>query len=102
MLPIKINSSYKYLETVDHKLLGIRKKIEISIANDLNDKTTIIFHIIQKSRFLQKDVVKIEDIRDIVMSNITYTITSKVLLIEAPLCSKAKDKLEELEWIVII
>jgi len=102
MLPIKINDSYKYIETIDHKQLGIRKKIEIFIAKDLNDQTSIIFHITQKSRFLQKDVDKIEDIRDIVTNKITSRIISKVILIESPLCSKAKDKLEKLQWIVII
>jgi len=102
MLPIKINPHYKYIETIDHKLLGIRKKIEIFIAKDLHDQTSVIFHISQKSRFLQKDVDKIVEIHEIVTKNITYTITSKIILIESPLCSKAKAKLEELQWIVII
>ena len=102
MLPDKIKSNYKYLETVNLKEFGIRKKIEIFVAKDLGDQISIIFHISQKSRFLQKDADKIEEISDIVTKNIKYTITSKIILIESPLCSKAKAKLEELQWNVII
>ena len=51
-LPVQINTDYKYIETINLQELGIRKKIGIYIANDLNDITTMIFHITQKSRFL--------------------------------------------------
>lgn len=79
---------------IDPKDLKIRKKIQIYCF----DKNSILLFIEQKSRFLQKDVEKIEDIfiKTSQFTNITFT--NKYIQIEAPLCSKAKTKLENLNW----
>ena len=102
ILPLKINTHYQHIETINPKELGIRKKVSIFIVKDLNDQTAVIFQISQKSRFLQKDADNMQKIIEIVTNNIKYTITSKIILIESPLCSKAKAKLKDLQWIVII
>ena len=102
ILPTQINSLYKHIKTINIKELGIRKKLDVYIANDLKDQNSIIFCISQKSRFLQKDVDKIEEINNIITNSIQEQILSKVILIESPLCSKAQKKLENLQWKVII
>lgn len=101
-LPVQINNLYQLLETINPKELGIRKKLDIFITKDLKDNIIILFHITQKSRFLQKDVDKIDEISNIVINSTQYSITSTAIFIESPLCSKAKAKMEKLQWIVII
>jgi hypothetical protein len=100
VLPIQLDNSYKYVETIDLKELGIRKKIAVFITNVEKEKC-LVFHITQKSRFLQKDVDKINEIRTIILENKEYDITLKTIIIESPLCSKAKNKLSDEEWIVL-
>lgn len=97
-LPEKINSTYQYIETINLKNLGIRKKIDIYIAKNAQNENAIIFYITQKSRFLQKDVDKLEEIIHIVLQNIDHQVSAKIILIESPLCSKAKTKLQGLHW----
>lgn len=101
-LPEQINSLYKHIETINLKDLGIRKKLDIFIASDKEDKKHIIFYITQKSRFLQKDILKIEEIKTIVLDNIQNKIIITTIIIKSPLCSKAKNKLEQLNWIVLV
>lgn len=102
ILPAQINSLYDHIETLNLKDFGIRKKIDVFITKNSKDEDCIIFYITQKSRFLQKDADKIEEIKTIILNNIPYEITSKIILIKSPLCSKAKDKLEKSNWIVTI
>jgi len=101
-LPEKINSKYQYVETINIKELGIRKKIDVFITKNIKDENSILFYVTQKSRFLQKDVDKLEEINTVILSNIQEQIKEKVILIESPLCSKAKTKLEELDWTIFI
>ena len=102
ILPEQMNSRYTQIKTIDIKDLGIRKKIDIFIAEDLNNNKHVIFYITQKSRFLQKDVTKIEEIKTIVLDNVKDKIIMKTIIIESPLCSKAKAKLEQLDWLVFV
>ena len=101
-LPSKIDNIFKNIKQLSPKELGIRKKLDIFIAIDEDDKVNAILHIVQKSRFLQKDVDKIEEILNIVKDSKEENIDNKVIVIESPLCSKAKVKLENLSWKVIV
>lgn len=101
-LPSQIYIDYKNIEQLNLKELKIRKKLDIFITTHENDKYSLIFHIIQKSRFLQKDVDKIEEILSIVQDFTQKKFIQKIIYIESPLCSKAKNKLENLSWNVIV
>jgi len=100
ILPMQLQSSYEYIETINLKELGIRKNISVFITNFQKEKC-IVFYITQKSRFLQKDVDKINEIKDTILKNIEYKMKQKTILIESPLCSKAKAKLSLNDWIVL-
>lgn len=97
-LPININIKFKTITQLIPKELGIRKKIGIYTAIDNLNQTYIFLHIIQKSRFLQKDVEKIEDIYTLIQSYTNTSFNKKYIIIESPLCSKAKAKLENNSW----
>jgi len=96
-LPTKISEKYIKIEQLNPKDYGIRKKVNIY----LNNNDTIILHVEQKSRFLQKDVDKIEEILEIIKSSKSLECVNKVVLIDSPLCSKANTKLELQEWTVL-
>lgn len=100
-LPSELNDLYKYIQTINLKELGIRKKISVFIVVDSNNQYSIAFYITQKSRFLQKDADKIEEIKSIILENIEYKVKEKIILIKSPLCSKAKNKLSLDKWIVL-
>jgi hypothetical protein len=95
----KITTDYRELIRINPKDLSIRKKLDIFIASDKNEQS-LILHISQKSRFLKKDSEKIEEIYLLIQAN--QDINSKIILIESPLCSKAKALLEEFSWKVIV
>ena len=101
-LPTKISSHYKYTETINLKNLGIRKKIDVYLALDTQKKSVLIVYITQKSRFLQKDVDKIEEIITTIKNTLEKDIEDKIIHIESPLCSKAKTKLESQYWNIIL
>ena len=100
-LPSPLQNRYQYIKTIDLKELGIRKKILVYIVKNKQDQKSLIFYITQKSRFLQKDVDKIEEIQTIIVQNIKYNIMEKIIYIESPLCSKAKEKLFSLKWMLL-
>ncbi|MGB5868522.1 MAG: hypothetical protein WBG69_11680 [Arcobacteraceae bacterium] len=94
--PTQLEQTFTNLKQLNPKDYGIRKKLDIFTAQNNADEETLILHIVQKSRFLQKDVDKIEEI--VTLLNIEPH--SKSILIESPLCSKAKAKLENNNWSV--
>ena len=97
-LPFEINSNFTTITQLIPKELGIRKKLDIYTTIDNSNQTYIFLHIVQKSRFLQKDVDKIEEIYTIIQNYTDTTFDKKFITIEAPLCSKAKAKLENNSW----
>lgn len=102
-IPEEIQSTYQNITTINPKDFGIRKKIGIFLATYKNDEEYMIFYITQKSRFLQKDVDKIEEIKTIILKNIENDKDiKKTIFITSPLCSKAKEKMEKLQWLIMI
>lgn len=92
---------YKRLEEVKPKELGIRNKIRIFSATDTNGYFTTIFMIAQKSRILMKDVAKFEEIYQKLVTYSGHNYKYKVLIIDAPLCSKAEKAFGEAKWKII-
>ena len=92
---------YKKLVEVQPKELGIRNKIRIFSATDTNGYFSTIFMVSQKSRLLMKDVVKFEEIFQKLVTYSGHNYKYKILIIDAPLCSKAKKAYSGAKWKII-
>lgn len=92
---------YKQLVEVQPKELGIRNKIRIFSATDTNSYFSAIFMVSQKSRLLMKDVAKFEEIYQKLVSHSGHNYKYKLLIIDAPLCSKAKQGFKEAKWKIL-
>ena len=92
---------YKKLVEVQPKELGIRNKIRIFSATDTNGYFTTIFMVSQKSRILMKDVVKFEEIYQKLVTYSGHNYKYKILIIDAPLCSKAQKAFSKAKWKIV-
>jgi len=89
---------YKKMLEVSPKELGIRNKIKIYKATDVNTKYWAIFAVSQKSRLLMKDVHKFEEICAKLSIYCSCNFSHKVIFIDAPLCSKANEAFKTQGW----
>ena len=89
---------YKKMQEVPLKELGIRNKIKIYKATDVNGYFWAIFAVSQKSKLLMKDVHKFEEIYAKLVLYFDHNFKHKALFVDAPLCSKAKAALETQGW----
>lgn len=92
---------YKKMQEVSPKELGIRNKIRIYKATDIQGYFSAIFAISQKSRVLMKDVHKMEEIYKKLTLFCDHNFKHKLIFIDAPLCSKAKLAFKEARWRVL-
>jgi len=89
---------YKKMQEITPKELGIRNKIRIYKATDITGYFWAIFAVSQKSRLLMKDVHKFQEIYAKLVIFSEHNYKHKVLLIDAPLCSKAQKAFKENGW----
>jgi len=89
---------YKKMQEVSPKELGIRNKIRMYKATDINGYFWAIFAVSQKSRLLMKDVHKFEEIYAKLTIYCGHNFKHKILFIDAPLCSKAKEAFKTQGW----
>ncbi|MFA6196492.1 MAG: hypothetical protein WC656_07585 [Sulfurimonas sp.] len=89
---------YKKMQELSPSELGIRNKIKIYKATDVNGYFWAIFAVSQKSKLLMKDVHKFEEIYAKLVLYFDHNFKHKALFIDAPLCSKAKTALETQGW----
>jgi hypothetical protein len=89
---------FKKMQEIAPKELGIRNKIKIYKATDLNGYFWAIFAVSQKSRILMKDVHKFEEIYAKFTLYCDHNFKYKILFIDAPLCSKAAKAFKEAGW----
>ncbi len=89
---------YKKMLEVSPRELGIRNKIKIYKATDTKGYFWAIFAVSQKSRLLMKDVHKFEEIYAKLTLYCDHNFKHKVLFIDAPLCSKAKEAFKTQGW----
>ena len=92
---------YKKIESIAPKDIGVRNKIEIYHCVDLKGYYSLTITITQKSRVLQKDVEKYNNIFNKCVSYLDHNCKYKLLIIESPLCSKAAAKFKEQGWILL-
>ena len=89
---------YKKMLEVAPRELGIRNKIKMYKATDTHGYFWAIFAVSQKSRLLMKDVHKFEEIYAKLTIYFEHNFKHKVLFVDAPLCSKAKDAFKAQGW----
>ena len=89
---------FKKMQEVEPRELGIRNKIKMYKATDINGYFWAMIVISQKSRILIKDVEKYDAILAKLVLYFEHNFKYKVLFIEAPLCSKAKDGFKQSGW----
>lgn len=89
---------YKKMQEIAPKELGIRNKIKIFKATDVSGYFWAIFAISQKSKLLMKDVHKFEEIYAKLTLFCAHNFKHKIIFIDAPICSKAKDAFIQQGW----
>ena len=92
---------FKKLHPIDKKALGTRKKIDIYEGVDLHSNYVVIFHLVQKSRFLRKNADELEQLFEKLKIMQDHNYKKKLLLYDMPFCSKAKALMKERGWRMI-
>lgn len=88
----------KSFKDISPKELGSRKKIGIYLGVDLKGFYAIVMKLEKKSRVLRKEVEELMRLHEKLETYIDSSIKKKYIIIQAPLCSKAKALLEENKW----
>jgi hypothetical protein len=99
---LKMQQNYKQMNEVDPRDLGIRNKITIHYGIDSLNQKVAVLGVKQKSRIVLKDVPKFEAIIAKLSLYVEYRFSKKILMIHAPVCSKALKALEEKHFNVLI
>ncbi len=88
----------KSLEEINLATLNSRKKLKI--FSGVNDKKyfVVIFYINQKSRFVLKNAKEIVDLEKRLEKNKNHVYKKKYVILESPLCSRAKIFLADDGW----
>lgn len=89
---------FKKIEKIDNKSINCKKKLQIFLAVDLKDFYNIIFYKDTKTKILNQEMQNLEGIKEQVEDKIKAKITKKILLTNANICQKAKQKYKNLQW----
>lgn len=96
-------SSYLFpsFELVDKALLHTRKKIIVYSGVDTQHFYHAVFCYEQKSRFGSKEAEELETLLTRLVLHVKHAYKYKHLLLKAPLCSKALNRLVQNGWKVM-
>jgi len=89
---------YKKMQEIAPKELGIRNKIKIYKATDISGYFWAIFVVSQKSRLLMKDIGRFEEIYTKLTVFCDHNFKHRVIFVDAPICSKAKEAFGQNGW----
>lgn len=89
---------FSSLEPIGVSSLQSRKKLDIYLGVNLKGYYVALFFISKKSRVLLKEANEFVDLHERLERYKDTKIRYKYILIDAPLCSKAKAFLEEQGW----
>jgi len=89
---------FKKIKTVTPATLNSRKRIDIYFAVDIKGYYNAIISIDKKSRILQKEADEIDMIANKLQEYFQCCIKKRYLLLQAPICSKASNKLIDMGW----
>jgi hypothetical protein len=89
---------FKSFKEVKPKELGSRKKVQLFVGVDLRKYYALVMSVKKKSRVLRKEVSEFVALHELLEKHIDSKIKKKHILIDAPLCTHAKEMLEEGGW----
>ena len=89
---------YKKMIEIAPKDLGVRNRIKIYKATDITGYFWAIFAVSQKSKLLMKDLHKFEEIYAKLTIYCGHNFKHKIIFIDAPLCTKAKEAFVAQGW----
>jgi len=92
---------FKQFEEVRPGALGIRHRIRLFAATDRQGYYTAVFVVAQKSRVVMKDVEKFESILRKLELYADHAFKHRVMMLDAPLCSKAEAAFKRQGWKII-
>jgi uncharacterized protein (DUF362 family) len=76
--------------------LNTRKKLKAYLGINLKNEYCFVVKLDKKSRFLSKDI---DTLYEFMPADINFRHKKKILILNAPVCSKAKDKIKD--WKII-
>ena len=82
---------------LDEIKLNTRKKIKVFLGVNLKNEYCVVIRLCKKSRFLRKDIGEIEAF---VPKEINFRYKMKILILNSPICSKAKEEMKE--WKILL
>ena len=89
---------FRSTQTIDPKVLGVKKRVDILKCVDQNSFYHFIIFIDAKSRFLQKNAEEVEAIYQKTVQFCDHNFKYRHIFIQNGLCSKARKRLEEKGW----
>lgn len=92
---------FKQFEEVPPKTLGLRHRLRIFSAVDPDGYFAAVYVVEQKSRVLTKDLEKFAMIHRKLEHHTDRTIHIKILILDAPLCSKAAVAFKAAGWVIL-
>jgi hypothetical protein len=81
---------------LDEIKLNTRKKVKAYLGVNLKNEYCFILKLDKKSRFLSKDI---DVLYEFLPDQINFRYKKKILILNGPVCSKAKEKIKE--WKII-
>ncbi|MCR1814896.1 hypothetical protein [Aliarcobacter butzleri] len=94
------NILFKEIKQIFPKEVDSRKKIDIYSATTIDSKFYAIFIVDSKSRFIRKNAQDLMELCEKLASYLGHNFKKKELLVNSPLCSKAKEYLKQNDWSV--
>ena len=92
---------FSRLSLVLPKELGSRKRVGLYLGVDLKKYYTMLIYISKKSRILRKETMELMELHSRLEKYNDSKIVKKCMIIDAPLCSKAKALMLDEGWDVI-
>ncbi|WP_201353576.1 hypothetical protein [Hydrogenimonas urashimensis] len=92
---------FKRFEPFSLRTIGSRKRIGVYHGVDLQNRYTLVFVVDKKSRVLRKEVREWFEIKTKIEHHYGYRILQNIVLLHAPICSKAKALLESEGWSLV-
>lgn len=80
--------------------LGSKKKIKIYSGISLDDKYISVFIVDQKSRFIQKDTIVLEELLAKLKILEDHNFRQNILIMNGDICSKSIKILQENNWTI--
>lgn len=94
------NIIFKSFEEIAPKKLNSRKRIQIFDATTVSKEYYAIFTLTSKSRFLRKNAEELIELLNKLIDLKGHNYKKRYLLINSPICSKAKAYFHDQKWSV--